>query len=394
MNPFASLAGHRLQRLNLYVPNVGAWFADCVLDESTDLPTGQITLAFGSLKLNGTAAPQFSGDFVGSRTARIVGGAGAWGRAVAAKGYHNDAGVKAKLVCEDAAREVGETLGGFVPSVDVIGIDYARRTGPAVHVLEDALGDTPWWVDYAGVTQVGERPATAPKAGSYELLQFDPLTRLATLSLDDPAAIGIGAVLTDRLSAPQTIRELEFEMTAGSLRVTAWCGGDAKTPSRLMRVLAALVARTLGGKLFGKYRYRVVTMAVDGRANLQAVTKAKGLPDMLPVSARPGVAGWWADLTLGGEVLVEFIAGDPTDPIVTGFPGKGEPGFVPVSLAFGNGVAAVARVGDLVKAFLPPALPVAGTVVIGGTPSAFSGVITVTTPMIGLIQTGRPELRA
>jgi hypothetical protein len=327
-----------------------------------------------------------------SRVVRVVGGAGGWGSALLAKPYHNDAGIKARLVCEDAAREAGETLGGFAPPSDTIGIDYARRAGPAVHVLEDVLADTPWWVDYAGVTQVGPRPSSTPVAGSYELLHFDPLTKLVTLSLDDPASLVIGAVLTDRLSVPQTIRELEFEMAADSLRVTAWCGGGDKTQSRLMRAVAALVARAVGGKLFGKYRYRVVTMAVDGRVNLQAVTKAKGLPDVLPVSMRPGVAGWSASLTLGCEVLVEFVAGDPTDPIVTGFPGKGEPGFVPISLAFGNGTAAVARVGDLIKVFFPVSVPVVGVITPPG--SSFTGTLTITTPSIGLIQTGRPELRA
>jgi hypothetical protein len=82
----------------------------------------------------------------------------------------------------------------------------------------------------------------------------------------------------------------------------------------------------------GLYRYRVVSMAGD-RVKLQAVRATAGLPDILPVSIHPGMAGLSAQLTKGSVVLVTFIEGDPSSPIVTHFAPKGDPGFLPVSAA-------------------------------------------------------------
>ena len=65
---------------------------------------------------------------------------------------------------------------------------------------------------------------------------------------------------------------------------------------------------------------------------LQAVVGGLGLPDVLPVAMKPGVAGAHGKLTGGGIVLVEFIEGDRTLPIVSAFAGKGEQGAAPDEL--------------------------------------------------------------
>lgn len=44
---------------------------------------------------------------------------------------------------------------------------------------------------------------------------------------------------------------------------------------------------------------------------------------------RPGVAGAHAELALGSEVLVAFIEGDPKQPAIMGFAGRGQPGHTP-----------------------------------------------------------------
>lgn len=364
----ATVSGHRVVELRLLVGNTGPWTAECDL-EGDDAVSGSVTLEIAGgdapLRLQGTVTE--SGVFGEQRKLRIVAGAGAWGNVVTAKGYHNDAGVKALLVATDAAREVGERLGSFAPAADRLGADYARHAGVASRALEDAAGSLAWWVDHDGVTHVGGRPAGAQvDPDVVHVLEFDPRCLVATLAVDDMRALQIGSVLSDRLEAPQTVREFELHITPDSARVTAWCGGGASETGHLVGLLRAIAQRATDERLTGLYRYRVGGMQGD-RVLLQIVRRAAGLPDLLPVSMWPGVAGVHALLTPGAEVLVQFVEGLRTQPVITHFAGKDGVGFVPISLTIGGPVGLpAARQTDPVQVTLPPA-SFSGT--IGGSPA-------------------------
>ncbi|MDF3069179.1 MAG: hypothetical protein K0R38_4780 [Polyangiaceae bacterium] len=395
MEAFAAINDTSLASVRLTVAAQGPWFADCVFVGDAPDITGRVRLQIGELTLSGTIAPQSDGTHGLQRRCRVVAGAGGWGVLVSPKDYHSDAGVKARTVADDVARAAGEALGTFAPGAERVGVDYLRQAGPASRVLEDAARGAPWWVDYAGVTHVGARPTTNPDPSVYEVLEYDPLTRRLTLAADDLTKLSVGAVLTERLDEPQTIRELEVVVEGGKLRVKAWCGGTASSAGELADLLKAIVARATDEKLFGKYRYRVVSQ-VEGRLNLQATKKRAGLPDAVAVSMWPGVAGTHAvfDLGAGGnqgiEVLVEFIEGDRTQPVVTHFVGKDTPGFVPRELVLCGGHQPVARQGDTVEVLLPPAV-FSGT--INGAPA--TGVLTF--PLMktqGVITTGSPKVKA
>lgn len=355
---FATLNGTRVRRVHVCVGNTGPWFADVDLDSDTPLSLEPMssTLRLGTLEMRGTVAPQFDGAFGEQRRTRIVAGAGGWAAIVEPKPYHNDAGVKAQLVAEDAAREVGETLGGFVPAIERMGFDYARQAAVAARTLEDAAGpDVAWWVDFGGVTHVGPRPSSAAGDDAYTLLAYDPRSRIATLSVDDPAAVGIGSIISEGLGDARAVRQLDIRVDAGELRLIAWLGGSTVEPDRLVGILRAIARRATDGRLYGVYRYRVVRQAGE-RVELQAVRRGAGLPDLGPVSMWPGLAGLYTDLTPGAEVLVSFVEGDRSQPIVTGFAGPGGQGFVPVHITLGGVAGApAARVGDAVETLLPPA---------------------------------------
>jgi hypothetical protein len=250
------------------------------------------------------------------------------------------------------------------------------------------LGGVAWWVDYEGVTNAGPRPAAAVDAALYEVLAYDPKERIATLAVDDPRAVQIGSILSARLDAPQTVRELEIRVTADELRLMAWCGGGEALPGRLAGLVRNIVERVTDGRLWGRYRYRVIRMA-GKRVELQAVHRAEGLPDILPASVWPGVAGVHAELAPSAEVLVEFLDGRRSAPIVTGFAGADGAGFVPVSLTLGGEAGAgAARIGDTVDVLLPPAV-FTGSITVGGTPSPASGVLTFAlSKTLGTISTG------
>lgn len=80
-------------------------------------------------------------------------------------------------------------------------------------------------------------------------------------------------------------------------------------------------------------RFRVIQMhAGDNRVELQAIQKSLLFPDVLPISINPGMAGLWAKLTPGTVVVVQFVDGDPSLPIVTHFAAPDDGGFLPLEL--------------------------------------------------------------
>lgn len=404
---FASVNGQRLVSVRLVVGNIGPWFADLELEEAGAL-SGKVTITLGTLQLVGTVVPQFDGTFALQRKCRAVAGGNGWGTLLAPKGYHNDAGIKAQLIAADAARESGETLGAFVPAAERVGNDFVRRVALASSVLEEVIGGVAWWVGYDGITQVGSRPSSAIASTTYEVLAHDPRTRIVTLAVDDPGAVQVGSIISERLDAPQTARDIELHLDGGEFRITAWCGGSAEEPGRLPGLLQAIARRANDALLFGKYRYRVVNMAVDGRVELQAISKAAGLPDVKPIAQWPGVAGAHAELAPGAEVLVEFVEGSRAMPIISHFAGKGGVGFVPVSLAFCGSTQAAARQGDLVQSggvgTIVTLVPVAPAVpappngaVVAGVPHLISFSSTPPTPLAadplyGAVSTGSPKV--
>lgn len=329
---YAAIDGERAIRVRLHVPPIGPWWADVDLDATAPALSGRVTLALGALELSGTIDASHDGTHAGGRSLRIVAGAGGWGRLLQAKAYHNDAQIRALTVAQDAAREAGEELAiGFSPAAERIGVDYVRQAGPASRVLEDVIGGAAWWVTYDGVTYVGERSSSEPSPDDYEVLEHEPAEHVITLAVDDLTTIGIGSVLSERLDAPQTVREIEIEYGAESFRVKAWTGGEDGGHGRIDRALRSIVARYTDSRLFGSWRYRVIRMASD-RVELQAVRRGAGLPDVLPVSMWPGVAGAHAELTPGAQVLVEFVEGDRTMPIITHFAGKDGVGWTPANV--------------------------------------------------------------
>ncbi len=160
--------------------------------------------------------------------------------------------------------------------------------------------------------------------------------------------------------------------------------------TRLLRAVRAIVDEMTARTAYHvPVRYRVINAASGERWNLQAVSRGKW-PDLLPAVSFPGAGGYKATLSPSSMVLVQFVEGDPTQPVITHFEGPDGAGFVPVSIVIGGLTgAAAARVGDQVQVFFPPQMPVTGT--ISGAP--FAGVLTIPGPGIGSIQTGSTKVQ-
>jgi hypothetical protein len=343
---YVSVNGHPCSSARLTVGYVGPWQCEVELPHD-DVLTHPTRVQIGALTLVGVPLPSADGTYASQRRARIVGGAAAWSNNVPRKGYHNDAGVKAREVADDAARECGETLGSFIPTSERIGADFAREAGPASSALEAVIGSTAWWVGYDGLTNVGPRPAHTPAPDSYTILAYDPAGRVATLTADDPSAVQVGSTLLNGLDAPGVVRELEIEAGGqDKLRMHVWLGGTAQDPGRLAGLFTSIIQRTSAAHLFGAYRYRVVTQAADERLDLQAVDRELGLPDLKSITPCPGVAGVHGAVPASGQVLVMFAEGDRSRPFVVAYAPFGTDGFVLSGQATS---ARAARVGDAVS---------------------------------------------
>lgn len=316
--------GIRVISMRLLQPWTGVWLADLELDpELVALaPTsGKVAITVGQpprVTLTGTIDPRGSGAFVEFSHLRVLGGGAGWDQTVAPQHFHSDGGILSTRVYAATGLLVGETVNVLAPIS--LGIDFVRSAGPASRVLEELE----WWVDLAGVTQVGTRPPAAPDA-SLTLIRWDPTTQSAELTCD--SLVMPGTLLADpRIpSGPVTIRDVEQRFDAKGSTVVAWCG--VAPTAQLMGDLRTLVAEFSGQKFQRTYLYRIVTQnGADGRLQLQAVHRDAGLPDTLPLSPWSGLAGASAKYRPGSLVRVSFIAGDPTQPIVDSY----QPGAIPL----------------------------------------------------------------
>jgi len=384
---------HAVEAFELREPIACEWQVSGTLAvEESDLsdPSGRAVFRWGGAEWSGALLPEFGGEWGARRAFRLVAGAAGWRRLVRERGYHSDAGVKGRRVAQELAEEVGESLGGYDGRL-LVGADYARPVGCAAVTLEDLAGpDRAWWVDRAGVTHVGAR-----RGGFWAgVLDWDPGARVAVLEADDLASLEVGATLTDeRIGDPTVIQELVLTGSGAAVRALAWCGGDGRA-GRAAWLVRSIVARLAGAagpaKLFGSYRYRVAGMHPDGRVNLSVVSKATGLPALLPVRMWPGVAGAHAELKPGTEVLVEFEEGDRGRPFVGRFAPKDGAGFVPEVVRLCEGTRGAAGVGDSVDIFVDPGVPIAVTGELDGVP--FVGAMTIATPLIGIIGAGTSKV--
>jgi len=320
-----TLDGVASSRGRVQIPAWGSWWADVDLVDDVAL-SGAVTLAAAGVPLVGAVVS--GGPSHGRSAYRIVGGAGGWGQTLPARGYVDDAGVLVATVLADLARETGESVLGASLTAR-LGPHYARAAGPA-YVTLASLAPRAWYVDAAGVTQLGARAVTT-YAGDAPRVRVDAAGQIVELAVEEEAldALVPGVVVDG--AEPAT--DVEWTWEGASLVARVWSG---VRPSRRLdawqRIYDALDARRA---YRGVYEYRVITQTGDA-LNLQPVRVASGLPDLVRVPWRPGVPGVRANVTLGELVVVAFLDADPSRPVVIAHEAPGAPGWAPALLEIGD----------------------------------------------------------
>lgn len=320
----ATINGRTVLEGRVHLPAWGIWTAIVETDLSTET-TGAATIVLGDLTLRGTIVSAGVADATRTRY-RVVGGAGGWGRTVAGRSYTNDLGVKRSLVAGDAARDCGETMGTVTGTV---GVSYVRHEGPAARVLDDVAARD-WYVDELGVTQIGKR-ARSTVTPAPHVLTVDAARGRVDIAPELLAGLVPGVVVSG-------VEALDVEHTVsgdGKVRTTLWGRSLSDTLGRLVE------ARTEHHKYFAPWEYRVVLRSGE-RLDLQAVRVSSGMPDLRNVRIRPGLAGGRAHPKLGSTVLVSFVNGDPSRPVVTAFDEQDGAGWIPDEIALQAGTTGAA----------------------------------------------------
>ncbi len=307
-----TLNGVTVTRCRVQVPAWGVWFAD-VECASGDVLTGAVTLVVDDVTFRGTI---LSGGTVETRTRyRIAGGAGQWGKRIAAKAYINDLGVKSSKVVTDAAAECGETV-GTLPS-GTAGSSFVRAEGPA-SAVPDELYPRGWYVDEAGVTQIGARTSTTYEGGAVRTATD---AARGTIELAAPSLVGlVPGVVVDGITAV----DVEHILEGGKLRTMIWGAQAGRDGDPVAAKLAQFVDLcTAPNRYFAPYEYRIVLRHTE-RYDLQCVRRSTGMPDLLSVRIKPGVAGVRSHPKLGSLAIVQFVNGDPGRPVISGFDDFGD----------------------------------------------------------------------
>lgn len=332
----ATLDGVSVTRARVQIPSWGVWWADVELAEPEDL-SGSVELVLADLTLTGTIV--VGGVSRGRAGYRIAGGAGGWGTTIASKAYGNDLGVKESTVAQDAATDAGETidLSGLTGRV---GPHYVREEGPGSKVLDQVAPQT-WYVGLDGTTYTAAR-TTSTVTIDARRVRVDQGVGVIVLAASELSDLLPGATV-DGLTAVDVQHDLDAET---GLRTTLY--GSPWGYSRRVEALRRLIRQLLPEyKWRGVYEYRIGQQSGE-RLSVQPIRTSAGLPSISRVKVRPGIPGARAEHTLGSQVLVSFIDGDPARPVVIGFDDAESDGFIPDQLDLCEAEGCVVREGDTI----------------------------------------------
>ena len=168
---------------------------------------------------------------------------------------------------------------------------------------------------------------------------------------------------------------------------------DPAAADRFIGPLRVFIGEEMAAtKFFGRYEY-IISNPTTTTVDLSPTDPSIGLPEIQNV---PLTADCIASFTPpdGGKAHLQFLNGSPARPVCvwsecdqsTG------PGSIVLCPNGSGGANAVGRVGDTVVVAFPPAMQISGLQGLPVPTEPFIGLLTITTPAIGTIQTGSPNV--
>ena len=377
MTLFASLAGVQVIRARVSIPYTGLWHADVWL-EGVATVSGQQTLTIGPWAGKCSVARQI--DFAGQTMVRLVAGAGGWSRVPASPLFWADASLS--TVLGDVASSVGEQV--HVQADRAVSPFYVLDgQTPASTALQDLAG-AGWWVDLAGVTQVGTRPSPVI-ASPFTIRDVDGPPGVYHVETESIADWVPGATFSGP-TASGTVSRVTHFLEAGRLSTEVMVPRTASaTTDRLRDAIRAILGQMMPGWIYlATWAYTVESTSggPSGVTVDAAPPDGMGLPSVTGLPLRADASGSVAAPAVGSKVLVGFVAGDRYSPEIRGLDGS----TAPTSVWLGQGTMPLARLGDQVQCFLPPGMPFTGV----DTAGPVTGTIISASPISGVIVQGSP----
>jgi|HubBroStandDraft_1064217.scaffolds.fasta_scaffold03928_3 hypothetical protein len=384
MSFFSAVNGYQIVCGSLVIPLVGVWTADLTLANAPTL-SGKVSVTIGNLTLAGTV---YRSEQYGNQVkCRLVGGAGGWRSSIPVQGYGSSNGIMMSTVLNDAAAACGETVN--VANDQSIGNGYARvsfDTSVASDVLWHMidLGFMPaWYVDVNGTTQNVAWPSSTvgtpflptsqhPDQGMIEIATEDYASWLPGCSFSHPLLSG-----TYTSSGVHYVWDEGGKFRFEVLTQTSPTDSGDRVLGPIQQVIQK---ETAPMRLMGKYRYTISNPSTSTIDCSPKNTKL-GLPSLQNVPLMSDSISTYTPPN-GGDCIIEFL--DGYIPVCSWTAGTAT-----VCNLLG-GSNPVARLGDQTMSFLPPSLPLDGTV--SGSP--FAGTVTIPTPISGVITQGSQEVNS
>lgn len=363
---------------------MGTWHAEISTDDEEPL-AGKVSFESDGVTFTGTVVPENSGIDGSRARAKVVGGNGGLSRNVQAHSYTSPTGVKVGTVVRDILQDCGENLSDLAdgPTLDQTLPRWHVAEGPASHALTrlaDKVGAS-WRVLRDGTVWFGAElwPEVEP-AGT--LVDEDWGHGSLQIAPDRPNMVP-GVVYQGQRVEHVTHRlgtELRSEVTIA----------DPSGKSVYDKMLAGVRREIDYSRV---YPCRVVTQNLDGTLQLlpdDDVMKARGLDK---VAILCGLPGFRVKVKNGARCEMYFAAGDPGRPRVNGWELDEE--FVEsVEYVVNGRAAALARQGDPITFYIVPGAPTPISGVVTPPGANFTGFVTLTSPLVGVIGGGNPKLKA